>query len=102
MSSTQARFGLPLTVIARSYEYFTSAAVSSRPFTGGLLCQRIPGRSLKTHVVSVGWLQDSARLPSIGSVPGETPGPAFVFTRLLCVNDRVMAVHQCGVCWGSK
>src|SRR5215467_610687 len=100
MSSTTARLGLPLTVMARSYVYCTSAAVNSRPLTGGLLCHRTPWRSLNSHVVSVGCVHDSARLPSIGNVPGNTLGPAFVFTRLLCVNDRAMAVHQCGVCCG--
>ena len=34
----------------RSYEYFTSSAVISRPFTGGRLWNFTPGRSLKIHV----------------------------------------------------
>jgi hypothetical protein len=38
----------------RFTEYTTSSAVSSRPLTGGLLCQRTPRRSLKTYVVSFG------------------------------------------------
>jgi hypothetical protein len=42
------RFGLPLIDRNRSYVYFTSSAVSSRPLTGGLLCQRTPFRILKT------------------------------------------------------
>src|SRR5262249_61729361 len=89
-------------VIERSYVYLTSSAVSSRPLTGGLLCQRTPLRSLNTHVVSLGWVHDSARSPSTGSVPGVTPGPAFTRTSRLCVNDSATKHHQCGVAWGSK
>ncbi len=32
---------------------------------------------LLTYVVSFDWLQDSARSPSSGKVPGATPGPAL-------------------------
>jgi hypothetical protein len=68
---------LPLTVRKRSTLKTTSSAVSSRPLTGGLLCHRTPLRSLKMYVVSLGWVQDSARSPSSGNVPGLTPGPAL-------------------------
>ena len=53
-------------LVKRSYVYFTSSAVSSRPFTGGLLCQRTSLRSLKTYVVSFDRVQDSATSGSIG------------------------------------
>jgi hypothetical protein len=33
--------------------------VTPRPVTGGLGCQRALRRSLKTYVVSVGWVDDS-------------------------------------------
>ena len=81
--SSTGRFGLPLSVRNRSYVYLTSSAVSSRPFTGGLLCQRTPFRSLNTYVVSFGCVHDSARSASIGCVPGTTDGPAFTFTSRL-------------------
>src|SRR5262252_5470919 len=81
--SSTGRLGLPLMVRNRSYVYLTSSAVSSRPLTGGFGCQRTPLRSLKTYVVSFGWLHDSARSPSIGRVPGTTWEPAFTFTSLL-------------------
>jgi hypothetical protein len=77
--------GLPLTVRNRSTVYRTSSAVSSRPLTGGLGCHRTPRRSLKTYVVSFGWLHDSARSPSIANVAGATLGPALCLTRRLCV-----------------
>ena len=51
--------------------------MSSRPFTGGLLCQRTPLRSLKTYVVSFGCVHDSARSPSIGNVPGRIRRGSF-------------------------
>jgi hypothetical protein len=50
----------------RSYVYFTSSAVSSRPLTGGLGCQRTPRRSLNTYVVSLGRVHDSATSASTG------------------------------------
>src|SRR5947207_9767552 len=65
-ASSRYRLGLPLMERKRSYEYFTSSAVSSRPFTGGLLCQRTSLRSLKTYVVSFDRVQDSATSGSIG------------------------------------
>ncbi len=68
---------LPGVVRKRSTVYRTSSAVSSRPFTGGLGCQRTPRLSLKTYVVGFGWLHDSARSPSTGKKPGATPGPAL-------------------------
>ena len=42
-----ARLALPFSETKRSKVYLTSSAVSSRPFTGGLLCQRTPFLSLK-------------------------------------------------------
>jgi hypothetical protein len=39
---------------------------------------------LETYVVSFGCVQDSARSPSIGKVPGTTEGPAL--RSRLCVN----------------
>src|SRR5205085_5363 len=74
-----------LTVRNRSMVYFTSADVSSRPFTGGFGCHRTPRRSLKTYVVSFGCVHDSARSPSIGKVPGTTDGPTLWRTRRLWV-----------------
>ena len=68
---------LPGVARKRSTVYRTSSAVSSRPFTGGLGCQRTPRLSLKTYVVGFGWLHDSARSPSTGKKPGATPGPAL-------------------------
>src|SRR5262252_10146464 len=82
-ASKVPRFPFPGIVRKRSYVYLTSSAVSSRPLTGGLGCQRTPLRSLNTYVVSFGWLHDSARSPSIGGVPGTTWEPAFTFTSLL-------------------
>ena len=64
--SRNCRLGLPAMVRKRSYVYFTSSAVSSRPFTGGLLCQRTSLRSLKTYVVSFDRVQDSATSGSSG------------------------------------
>ena len=46
--SRTVRFGLPFVARKRSYVYFTSSAVSSRPLTGGLGCHRTPCLSLKT------------------------------------------------------
>src|SRR5262245_32216583 len=89
-------------VMARSYVYLTSSAVSSRPFTGDLLCHRTPFRSVNSQVVSLAWLQDSARSPSIGSVPGTTVGPALTRTRRLWVKESATKHHQCGVACGSK
>jgi hypothetical protein len=43
-----AALALPGTVRKRSTLYTTSSAVSSRPFTGSLLCQRTPLRRLNT------------------------------------------------------
>src|SRR5262247_2278593 len=70
--SRAGRLGLVLRLRKRSYVYLTSSAVSSRPLTGGLGCQRTPLRSLKTYVVSLGCVHDSARSPSRGWVPGTT------------------------------
>src|SRR5438445_2019637 len=92
-NSSTGRLPLPLTVRKRSYVYLTSSAVSSRPFTGGLGCQRTPLRSLKTYVRSFGWDHDSARSGSTGSVPGTTLGPAFTLTSRLCVNERFVAMR---------
>ena len=71
----------------RSTLYTTSSAVSSRPFTGGFACHRTPGRSLKTYVVSLGWLHDSATSPSMGKTPGATDGPALYLRSRLCVKE---------------
>src|ERR1041384_3416220 len=79
--SSVGRLPLLLRPRKRSYVYLTSSAVSSRPLTGGLACQRTPLRSLKIQVVSLGWLHDSARSPSTGYVPGFTHGPALTLTR---------------------
>src|SRR5262245_19564451 len=86
------RFGLPLIDRNRSYVYFTSSDVSSRPFTGGLLCHRTPLRSLNTYVRSLGMVHDSARSPSTGRVPGTIDGPAFTFTSRLWVKDRFVPI----------
>src|SRR3989442_9941054 len=85
---------LPISFTVRKWLtlYTTSSAVSSRPFTGGLLCQRTPFRSLKTYVVSLGWRHDSARSPSIGNVPGITLGPALCLSRRLWVKLNAMWV----------
>ena len=49
-STTESMYacGLPFTVRNRSIEYTTSAAVSSRPFTGGLGWKRTARRSVNT------------------------------------------------------
>src|SRR5215831_6230166 len=96
------RFGLPLIDRNRSYVYFTSAAVSSRPFTGGLGCQRTPFLSLKTYVVSFCCAHDSARSDSIGYVIGFTEGPAFTLTSRLYTNESGTIVTNEIVWWGSK
>ncbi len=83
---------LPLTVRKWFTLNTTSSAVSSRPFTGGLLCHLTPRRSLKTYVVSFGWVHDSARSPSIGKVPGTTLGPALCRSSRLCVKLSAMCV----------
>ena len=70
----------------RSTEYTTSSALSSRPFTGGLGWKRTPFLSLKTYVVSSGWLHDSARSPSMAKVPGWIAGPALCLSNRLWVN----------------
>src|SRR5712691_2946679 len=98
---------LPLTVRNRSTLKTTSSAVSSRPFTGGLFCQRTPLRSLKMYVVSLGWVQDSARSPSIGNVPGWMAGPVLCLSRRLWVKEYAMCVLyeivRCGSqCGGSQ
>src|SRR5438034_7032613 len=94
--------GLPATVRKRSTLYLTSSDVSSRPFTGGLLCQRTPRRSLKTYVVSFGCVHDSARSGSIANVPGTTDGPALCFTRRLCVKVSGICTRYAVVSIGSK
>ncbi len=73
--------------------YFTSSAVSSRPLTGALGCQRTPFLSLKTYVRSLGCVHDSARSGSTGRVPGTMDGPAFTFTRRLWVNERFVEIR---------
>src|SRR4029450_11046204 len=73
-SSSVCRLALPLMPRNRSYVYFTSSAVSSRPLTGGFGCQRTPRRSLKTYVVSLGRVHDSATSASTGDLPGRTHG----------------------------
>src|ERR1700730_3847425 len=100
--SSVVRLGLPLIVRKRSYVYLMSSALSSRPFTGGLLCQRTPRLSLNTYAVSFGCVHDSARSPSTGNVPGCTPGPALCFSKRLCVNERLIIVHQLTVRCGSN
>src|SRR5215470_1063801 len=93
---------LPGTVRNRSTLQRTSSAVSSRPLTGGFGCHRTPRRSLKTYVVSVGCVHDSARSPSMGNVPGVTAGPALWRTRRLCVKDRAACVLKLDVSMPSK
>ena len=46
--ASMCRLALPFSLMNRSMLYLTSSDVSSRPFTGGLLCQRTPRRSLNT------------------------------------------------------
>src|SRR5713226_913099 len=99
--SSKPRFGL-VDCMKRSKLYFTSSAVTSRPFSGGLLCQRAPLRSLKTYVVSLGWSQDSARSGSSGCVPGLIDAPALTLTSRLWVKDSGSMVVNATVCWGSK
>src|SRR5437879_3719667 len=80
-----------------------SSAVSSGPSTGGLVCQRTPLRSLKTNVVSVGCVHDSARSGSMGMVPGFTWAPDLIRTRRLCVKDRLVAIRWwLTTRWGSR
>jgi hypothetical protein len=83
---------LPLTVRKWFTLNTTSSAVSSRPFTGGLLCHFTPLRSLKMYVVSFGCVHDSARSPSMGNVPGATPGPALCRSSRLWVKLSAMWV----------
>ena len=78
---------LPASVSMRSNVNFTSSAVSSRPLTGGLAWNRTPRRSLNTYVVSLGWVQDSARSPSIVSEPGLIAAPARYRSSRLWVNE---------------
>src|SRR5262245_15530093 len=100
--SSSPRWGFPLTVKKRSKLHLTSSAVSSRPFMGGLLCQRTPLRRLKTQEVSLVRDQDSARSPSSGVVPGTTDEPAFTLRSRLWVNDRFTIVLNVKMSWGSK
>src|SRR5262249_5381942 len=86
----------------RSYVYFTSSAVSSRPLTGGFGCQRTPRRSLNTYVVSLGRVHDSATSASTGKGPGRTVGPALTFRSRLCVNDSIVIVENASVWCGSN
>src|SRR5215510_16615720 len=94
--------GFPLRARKRSMLYLTSSAVSSRPFTGGFGCQRTPRRSLKTYVISSGWLHDSARSPSIANVPGTTAGPTLCLTSRLWVNEYTTCVLYDTCRYGSK
>src|SRR2546429_3250246 len=93
---------LPFTVRKWFTLNTTSSAVSSRPFTGGFACQRTPLRSLNTYVVSLGWVHDSARSPSIVNVPGATLGPALCRSSRLCVKLSAMCVLYEMVWNGSK
>src|SRR5256886_11249625 len=93
---------LPYTVRKWFTLYTTSSAVSSRQFTGALWCQRTPLRSLNTYVVSLGWLHDSARSPSITKVPGTTLGPALCLSSRLWVKLSAMCVLYEIVWNGSK
>ncbi len=74
--------------------YLTSSAVSSRPLTGGLGCQRTPLRSLNTYEVSPWRSHDSARSPSTGWVPGTTAEPPLTFTRRLYAKDSGIIVEN--------
>ena len=75
--------GLAFSVRKRSYVNLTSSATSSRPLSGGLLCQRTPLRKWKTTVVSSGSSQRSARSGSTVKVPGVTAAPTLWRTSLL-------------------
>jgi hypothetical protein len=83
IDSSTGRLPLFFVLRNRSYVYFTSSDVSSRPLKGGFGCHRTPLRSLKTKVFSSGRVHDSARSGSIGYVIGFTSGPALTFTRRL-------------------
>jgi len=96
------RSGLPFSVRKRSNVNLTSSAVSSRPFTGGLLCQRTPRRRKKTTVVSSGSSQRSARSGSTMKVPGITDGPTLWRTSLLWTKLSVLFVLKFNVRCGSK
>jgi len=67
-----------------------------------LFCQRTPFLSLKMYVVSLGWVQDSARSPSIGKLPGAIAGPALWRRRRLWVKEYAMCVLNEIVRCGSK
>src|SRR5262245_11767381 len=67
----------------------------------------MPGRSLKTYVVSLGCVHDSAASPSMGKTPGGTDGPALYLRRRLCVKEYAMwvlyEIVRCGSkCGGSQ
>ena len=49
----------------RSTEYFTSSAVTSRPFTGGLLWNLTPLRRVNTSAVGLSYFHFSARSGTI-------------------------------------
>src|SRR2546427_9754048 len=83
-------------------EYTTSSAVSSRPLVGDFGCHRTPLRSRKTYVVSLGWLQDSARSPSRTKLPGCTDGPALCLRSRLCVKLETTWVLKATTREGSK
>ena len=55
----------PDLALKRSSEYFTSSAVTSRPFTGGLLWNFTPFFSVKTSVVGFLYSHFSARSGTI-------------------------------------
>src|SRR5260370_37673450 len=59
------------------------------------------------YVVSLGWVHDSARSPSIGKVPGWMAGPTLCLRRRLWVKEYAMCVLyeivRCGSqCGGSQ
>jgi len=59
------------------------------------------------YVVSLGWVQDSARSPSIGKLPGWMAGPVLCLSRRLWVKEYAMCVLneivRCGSqCGGSQ
>ena len=68
----------------RSNDHTTSAAVTGRPFSGGLLCHTAFGRRLNVYVLPSGLtVQDSARSPSMMYARPGMPGPFLDISRRL-------------------
>src|SRR3989442_9997071 len=76
--SRRARFGLPFVARKRSYVYFTSSAVKSRPLHGGLGRPPAPFRRMKTLTLTPPRIHGCARAASKGRLARAISVPRVV------------------------